>query len=231
MTGKTGSLGGTNIIHDGGTLYLLNYGFPGNGTLNLLDGSTLMMNGTATGGILNVNSGTTFGGIGIINGTTLNFKDGSTLLYTLGSPLTVNNGVIHVDPNTNIAIALGNTKLVRCTPYLVLDMQGTSSLTSADNFLLPKNWTGEYISGNGYYISLGAMTDASDGFLAATAWNSGQSFEIAGVNLGRELLSYNVGTSYRLGRTMSLFGGYDGSYVFDTKTAQHTGYVGGAWRW
>jgi hypothetical protein len=60
---------------------------------------------------------------------------------------------------------------------------------------------------------------------------SGQAFHMEGVNLGRELLTYNIGASRQLGKNFTLFGGYDGEYVVDTKLAQHAGYVGGAWRW
>jgi uncharacterized protein with beta-barrel porin domain len=73
--------------------------------------------------------------------------------------------------------------------------------------------------------------DVNGAKLSTTAYNSGTSFTIEGVNLGRELLSYNVGGSYQLRKNFSLFGGYEGGYVCDTRTAQNAGYVGGMWKW
>jgi uncharacterized protein with beta-barrel porin domain len=67
--------------------------------------------------------------------------------------------------------------------------------------------------------------------LSTTAVNDGIPFQIEGASLGREQLTYSVGGSYQWRKNVSLFGGYDGGYVCDTRTAQHTGYVGGSWRW
>jgi len=53
-----------------------------------------------------------------------------------------------------------------------------------------------------------------------------------GSKLGREVLSFNVGSSYQLGRSLTVFGGYDGRAVVDhTGGYQSIGYVGGSWKW
>jgi len=51
---------------------------------------------------------------------------------------------------------------------------------------------------------------------------------LAGGNLGRGLVLFNVGGEFQVARNFGIFLGYDGQYRTEgTKTAQNTGYVGG----
>ena len=60
----------------------------------------------------------------------------------------------------------------------------------------------------------------------------GLSGALRGATLGRELVSFNAGGSYRIGKSFTVFGGYDGGMVMDRNDDfLHTGYVGGSWKW
>ena len=56
---------------------------------------------------------------------------------------------------------------------------------------------------------------------------------LAGSDLGRSVLSFNIGGSYLVGRNFTLFGGYRGEVTPEQagKGYTHIGHVGGAWRW
>ena len=51
--------------------------------------------------------------------------------------------------------------------------------------------------------------------------------------LGRSVVTFNVGSAYQLSQRFSVFGGYTGEVTPEQagKGYVHTGYVGGAWRW
>jgi hypothetical protein len=68
------------------------------------------------------------------------------------------------------------------------------------------------------------VSDAQTGGLRSTLVSS---------NLGRSVLSYNIGGSYLVGRNFTIFGGYRGEATPEQagKGYINTGYVGGAWRW
>ena len=65
------------------------------------------------------------------------------------------------------------------------------------------------------------------------AATGGYTSRIVSSKLGRSVLTFNVGSSYQVGRNFSLFGGYRGEVTPEQagKGYIHTGYVGGAWRW
>jgi hypothetical protein len=56
---------------------------------------------------------------------------------------------------------------------------------------------------------------------------------LVGSKMGRNLLTFNVGGSYQVGKNISVFGGYEGQYTLDgdSKSAMNAGYVGGGWKW
>jgi len=51
--------------------------------------------------------------------------------------------------------------------------------------------------------------------------------------MGRELLTFNLGADYQIGKRFSVFGGYQGEYVTDRANSQvHSiGYVGAGYKW
>ena len=63
--------------------------------------------------------------------------------------------------------------------------------------------------------------------------NDAVTLPLYGTKLGREILMLNVGTSFNIARNLSVFGGYEGQYTLDggSKSAMHTGYMGGGFRW
>ena len=61
---------------------------------------------------------------------------------------------------------------------------------------------------------------------ALTSW-------LQGTELGRSIVSVNVGGSDELSKSMAVFGGFDGQAVTDRAgdNFQSVGYVGGSWKW
>jgi len=68
------------------------------------------------------------------------------------------------------------------------------------------------------------VSDADSGLLRST---------LVGSKLGRSVVTYNVGSSYAVGRNFTIFGGYRGEVAPERagRDYAHIGYFGGAWRW
>jgi hypothetical protein len=55
---------------------------------------------------------------------------------------------------------------------------------------------------------------------------------LRGSKLGREVLTFNVGGSYLIGKSFTVFGGYQGESLLSSSGGfTHTGHVGGSWKW
>jgi hypothetical protein len=56
---------------------------------------------------------------------------------------------------------------------------------------------------------------------------------LQGSKLGRDVLTFNVGGSYLIGKNLTVFGGYQGEAMLNASknSVQHTGHVGGSVRW
>ncbi|MDR0328088.1 MAG: autotransporter outer membrane beta-barrel domain-containing protein [Planctomycetaceae bacterium] len=86
---------------------------------------------------------------------------------------------------------------------------------------------------SGLYYSCDVHERAGKGW-RTTIENDEEEGELwIGSKPGRSLLTYNLGGDFMVSDSFSIFGGYNGEYAFDRShgVAQHSGYVGGVWRW
>jgi hypothetical protein len=86
---------------------------------------------------------------------------------------------------------------------------------------------GRFALNSGLYYSYDLHGDT-----LATSMYNGTAASV-GSNLGRSVLTFNVGGSYRIGKCFTVFGGYQGEALLDADKdgVQHIGHVGGSWKW
>jgi predicted outer membrane repeat protein len=75
--------------------------------------------------------------------------------------------------------------------------------------------------------------DVNDNKLKSTVSSVANTYNLYGSDLGRQVVTFNVGGSLKLGNSFDVFGGFTGNAYVDRDGTpfQSTGYVGGAVRW
>ena len=99
-------------------------------------------------------------------------------------------------------------------------------LRTGTDFRIQRN---QFTFNSGLYYAYNVNSDE----LKTTVRFPGGNMQLVGTNLGKSLLTFNVGGDYQLAKRWSVFGGYQGEYATDSaaKALQSTAYVGTGLKW